>query len=191
MKPRECDNRAKQDGFSMIEAIVAIFVMTIGLIGTAAAVSYAIHFGSIARNVTIAKGMVVSGIEDIETLRNSRRLDFKQIANSGGVDNSGSTIAFAGFATGFQEISLNPGPDGVSGTADDLVDPGPDGAYGTGDDYTNPALVRSGYRREIVITDLSSSMKRVEIRIRYLGSGGRVGELNGVAYLNDDSRTTR
>lgn len=175
----------------MIEAIAAIFVMTIGLIGTAAALSYAIHYGSISRNVTTAKGLVVSTIEDIETLRNARRLGFRQIANTGFVDNTGATTNFNGFSTDFQDISLNPGPDGVSGTADDLTDPGPDGTFGTPDDFENPALVRSGYRRKIDITDLSVSMKRVEITIRYFGSGGRVGEINGVAYLNDESRTTR
>ncbi|MBK8809371.1 MAG: hypothetical protein IPN69_01380 [Acidobacteria bacterium] len=182
--------RNLQNGFSMIEAIAAIFVMTIGLIGTAAALSYAVHYGSISRNVTTAKGMIVSTIEEIETLRNSRRLSFRQIANVGSVENAGSTATFGGFATGFQDISLDPGPDGVSGTTDDLTDAGPDGTFGTGDDYTNPALVRSGYRREIAITNLSASLKRIEITIRYFGSGGRVGEINGVAYLNDETRTT-
>lgn len=175
----------------MIEAIAAIFVMTIGLIGTAAALSYAIHYGSISRNVTTAKGLVVSTIEDIETLRNARRLGFRQIANTGFVDNTGAITNFNGFTTDFQDVSLNPGPDGVSGTADDLTDPGPDGTFGTPDDFQNPAFARSGYRRKIDITDLSGSMKRVEITIRYFGSGGRVGEINGVAYLNDESRTTR
>lgn len=175
----------------MIEAIAAIFVMTIGLIGTAAALSYAVHYGSISRNVTTAKGMIVSTIEEIETLRNARRLNFAQIANTGSVDNAGSAVSFVGFDTGFQDISLNPGPDGVSGTADDLLEPGPDGTYGTGDDVVNAALVRSGYRRQITITSLSASLKRIEITIRYFGSGGRVGEIQGVAYLNDESRTTR
>jgi hypothetical protein len=174
----------------MIEAIAAVFVLTIGLIGTAAALSYAVHFGAISRNVTIAKGMVVSTIEEIETLRNSRRLNFRQISNVGTVDNAGSSLNFDGFAVGFQPMSLDPGPDGVSGTGDDLIDAGPDATYGTGDDFSNPALVRSGYQRRIEITTLSSSMRRVEITIRYMGSGGRVGEIGGVAYINDESRTT-
>ena len=44
----------EQNGFSLIEAVVAIFVMTIGLMGTAAALGYAIHYGTISRNVTTA-----------------------------------------------------------------------------------------------------------------------------------------
>jgi hypothetical protein len=181
----------KQNGFSLIEAVVAIFVMTVGLIGTAAALGYAIHYGSISRNVTGAKSIIFAQIEEIEALRNSRRLDFKQLANVGGVDNSSTPASFGGFSTGFKELSLNPGPDGVNGTDDDLRDKGPDGVYGTGDDFDNPELVRSGYSREISITNLSATMKKVEIKVRYLGSGGTVGEIAGVCYLNDEARLTR
>lgn len=181
----------KQDGFSLIEAVVAIFIMTVGLIGTAAALGYAIHYGSISRNVTSAKSIIFAQIEEIEALRNSRRLDFKQLANVGGVDNSNTPSSFTGFSTGFKELSLNPGPDGVNGTDDDLRDKGADGVYGTGDDFDNPELVRSGYSREITITNLSVSMKKVEIKVRYLGSGGTVGEIAGVCYLNDEARLTR
>ncbi len=180
-----------QDGFSLIEAVVAIFVMTVGLIGTAAALGYAIHYGTISRNVTSAKSIIFAQIEEIEALRNARRLDFKQIANVGGVDNTDSPAVFGGFSTGYKELSLNPGPDGVNGTDDDLIDDGADNTYGTADDFANPAFVRSGYTRQITVTNLSGSMKKVEIRVRYLGSGGAVGELAGVCYLNDEGRLTR
>lgn len=181
----------KQNGFSLVEAVVAIFIMTVGLIGTAAALGYAIHYGSISRNVTSAKSIIFAQIEEIEALRNSRRLDFKQIANVGGVNNTNTPAVFGGFSTGFKEMSLNPGPDGVNGTDDDLLDAGADGIYGTADDFNNPALVRSGYTRQITVTNLSSSMKKIEIRVRYFGSGGVVGEIAGVCYLNDESRLTR
>src|SRR6188472_351890 len=110
------------DGFSLIEAVVAIFIMTVGLIGTAAALGYAIDYGSISRDVTGAKSIIFAQIEEIEALRNSRRLDFKQIANAGAVDNTNAPATFSGFSTGFKELSLNPGPDGVNGTDDDLID---------------------------------------------------------------------
>lgn len=181
----------KQRGFTLVEAIVAIFIVTVGLIGTAAALSYAIHYGTISRNVTSAKSMIVTAIEEIETLRNSRRLDFKQIANVGEVDNRETPAVFDGFSTGFKEVSLNPGPDGVSGTDDDLRRAGPDGVFGTADDFDDPTLVRSGYTRQITITNLSGSMKKIEIKIKYFGTGGRIGELSGVAYLNDEARLTR
>ena len=181
----------KQHGFSLIEAVVAIFVMTVGLMGTAAALGYAIHYGTISRNVTAAKSIILSEIEEIETLRNARRLDFKQIANVGGVNNTDSAATFGGFSTGFRQLSLNPGPDGVNGTDDDLRDAGADGTFGTADDFENPAFVRSGFQRQITITNLSSSIKKIEVRVRYFGSGGKVGEIAGAFYLNDEGRLTR
>ncbi len=178
-------------GFTMVEAVIAIFILTIGLIGTAAALTFALEFGAISKNVTNGKLVVVSMIEEIESLRNSRRLDFKQIENDGKVDNKNSPNTFTGFSTGFQEVSLNPGPDGVNGTADDLTDPGADGKYGTGDDFSNPALVRSGYMRQVSITNLSPTIKKIEIKVKYFSIGGKVGEINGVCYLNDEFRITR
>ncbi len=82
----------------MVEAVCAIFVVTIGLIGTAAAITYALEFSAISRNVTSAKSIIVSTIEEIETLRNSRRLDFSQIANVGAVNNADATNTFGGFS---------------------------------------------------------------------------------------------
>ncbi len=183
--------RNGEEGFTMIEAVVAIFILTIGLIGTAAALTFALEFGAISKNVTKGKLVIVSTIEEIESLRNSRRLEYRQIENVGSVDNTGATNNFTGFSTGFQQVSLDPGPDGVNGTGDDLTDPGPDGTFGTGDDFTNPALVRSGYLRQIEITNISSTIKRIEIKVRYFSTGGKVGEISGVSYLNDEARITR
>lgn len=183
--------RKNEKGFSLVEAIVAILIITVALIGTAAAVTYALKFGAISRNVTNAKLIATGEIEEIDSLRNTRRLDFNQIANAGSVDNSSSVNTFTGFTTGFQQISLNPGPDGVDGTADDLHDPGADGKFGTGDDFDNAALVRSGYQRQITVTNLSTSLKKIEIKIRYFSSGGSIGELTAVSYLNDEVRITQ
>lgn len=184
-------NGKSEDGFTLVEAVVAIFIITIGLIGTAAAITYALEFSTVSRNVSSAKLVIVASIEEIESLRNSRRLDFKQIGNVGAVDNTNTPTRFNGFSTGFKDVSLNPGPDGVNGTDDDLRDFGADGTYGTADDFDNPAWVRSGYRRQITISSLSDTLKKIEIKVKYMSSNGKVGELTGVCYLNDEARTTR
>ncbi|HQU83277.1 MAG TPA: prepilin-type N-terminal cleavage/methylation domain-containing protein [Pyrinomonadaceae bacterium] len=184
--------REGEKGFSLIEAIVAIFILTIGLIGTAAAITYALEFSAISRNVTKAKLVVVASIEEVESMRNSRRLDFKQFANAGSVDNTGAPNQFMGFSNGFKQVSNNPGNDGVNGTDDDLsVAPGADGNYGTADDVVDPNLARNGFLREIVITNLSATLKKVVVRVQYTGSGGKVGEITGVSYLNDEARISR
>lgn len=184
--------RAGEAGFSLIEAIVAIFILTIGLIGTAAAITYALEFSAISRNVTKAKLVVVASIEEIESMRNARRLDFKQFANTGNVDNTGSPNQFLGFSSGFKQVSNAPGNDGVNGTDDDLsIAAGADGVFGTTDDITDPNLARHGYMREIVITNLSTTLKKVVVRVQYTGSGGKIGEITGVSYLNDEARVSR
>ena len=181
----------KEDGFTILEAVIAILILTIGLIGTAAAISYALQYSSISRNVTSAKSVIIAAIEEIETLRNAKRLEFKQIANEKEVNNTDTSINFTGFVKDFVTISLNPGPDGVNGTADDLRDPGADMTFGTKDDFDNPALIRGGYLRKITITNLSDTIKKIEIKVRYIGSGGKTGEITGVCYLNDEFRITK
>lgn len=178
-------------GFTLIEAVIAILVLTIGLMGTAAAITYALEFGSISRNVTSAKSMILASIEEVETLRNARRLNFRQISNVGAVDNAGAANAFGGFSTGFQPVSGEPGEDGVNGTGDDLIRAGADEVWGTADDFDDPSLVRSGYERKIEITNLSNSLKKIEVKIRYTGRAGKTGEIGGVCYLNDEDRITR
>ena len=180
-----------EQGFTLVEAVVAIFVITIGLIGTAAAITYALEFGTLSRNVSKAKSFIVSSIEEIETLRNARRLDFKQVANVGKVDNTDSANVFAGFSNGFKSVSTQPGPDNVYGTDDDFKNAGADKKYGTADDFDDPSNVRGGYYRQITVTSLSDSMKKVEVKVRYLGSSGKMGEITGVSYLNNEARVTR
>jgi Tfp pilus assembly protein PilV len=188
LKTKKSDS---EDGFSLVEAVVAIMILGVALIATAAAITYALQFSSISRSVTNGKLIAVSMIEEIDSLRNTRRLDFQQIANVGGVNNASSANTFNGFSTGFQEISLNPGPDGVNGTEDDLKDPGPDGKYSTADDFTNPALVKSGFMRQVTISSLNDNLKKIEVKVRYFTSTGGIGELTGVSYLNNEVRTTK
>lgn len=179
-------------GFTLIEVVVAIFVVTIGLIGAVAAITYALEFGSMSRNVTAAKSIIVGTVEEVETLRNARRLEFKQIANVGAVNNTNVANRFTGFTDGFQAVSTEPGADGVNGTDDDFTSRGGDGVFGTPDDVTGDlSLVRAGYDRQISITNLSNSLKKIEIRVQYVGRAGNVGEITGVCYLNDEVRITR
>lgn len=165
-----------ESGFTLVEAVIAIFILTIGLVGTAAAITYALQYGAISRNVTKAKLLVVASFEEIESLRNSRRLDFKQIANVGNVDNTSVANPFTGFSTGFREIPINPGADGV---------------YGSADDVTSAEESKRGFTRQITITSISSSIKKIEVKVRYPGNGNTMGEITGVSYLNDEARLTR
>lgn len=184
-KPVERDSEA---GFSLLELVVAITLLTVGLLAVAAAIGYAAVAANHGRAITNTKLLVVSILEQTETLRNSGHLTFGQIANVGAVDNTGSSRPFVGFPAGFQQVSTNPGPDGIFCTADDLVDAGIDGVFGTADDFVNPALAAIGITRKIEITSLSATLKKIEVTIDYPVKGGRK-QLSAISYLNDNSRS--
>jgi type II secretory pathway pseudopilin PulG len=176
----------REQGATLLELIAAVLILTIALLGAAAAISHAFRLNTMSRNATHAKMLGVSLLEQAENLRNTRRLTFGQIANAGAVNSTWAVNPFAGFANAFLPVSANPGPDGIFATNDDLQDAGPDGIFGTGDDFTNNALAEVGYARQITITNLSSSLKRVQVIIRYPGTANNTVELTCVGYLNDN-----
>ena len=162
-----------QAGFTLIESICAVAILTIGLIGTAAAITAAMKFTRIGRNITKAKTIALSQIEQIQSLRDSRRLTFKQIANVGAVNNAGSDLTFTGFATGFQPVSNNPGLDGIYGTADDLASP-PE---------------NFGYTRQVVISFPAPAivdLKQIVVTVNYPGADGQTYQISCTSYLNND-----
>lgn len=164
----------------MLEVIIAIVLLTVGLMGTAAAITYALQFSTLSKNLTSAKLSIIASIEEVESLRNTRRLEYKQIENVGKVDNTDSPNVFNGFSTGFKQISISPGTDEVNGTDDDLsTTPGVDGKWGTSYDLIDTSLARGGYSRQIAITNLpgGDSIKKVEVTVRYPASNGAIGEI--------------
>ena len=168
--------------------VAALLVLTIGLLSLAASIGYAVTVSNKGRNITNTKLVAVSILEQMETLRNTGQLTFGQIANVGAVDDSGAAFNFAGFPNGYQLLSRNPGPDGIFGTADDFINPGLDNVYGTGDDFTDTSLAVGGFSREIVISNLSPNLKRIQVTLRYPDGSSQLRSLVAVSYLNNDTR---
>jgi hypothetical protein len=166
----------------MLEMVIAMLILFIGLIATASAISYALSVGNRGRGVTNSKLLVVSILEQMETIRNTKQLTYAQIANTGNVDNTGATYAFAGFPTAAQPVSINPGPDGIFGTADDLLVLGAGGTY-----QTDPTLALPGYTRQITIVDLDSTIKKITVTLTYPGPAGDIQTLTASSYLNNDA----
>ncbi|MCU1265766.1 MAG: Type pilin N-term methylation site GFxxxE [Acidobacteria bacterium] len=159
-----------ENGFSLLEMVVAMFILTVGLLGVASAIGYALMASNSGRGLTNAKLLVVSSLEQMETLRNSGQLNFAEISNAQVVGSS-----FAGFPAEFLPVSTVPGADFVYGTLDD---PG----------RTDPALAVNGVTRQILITSLSPTLKRIQVTLQYSPNGGTTQQppLVGVSYLNDD-----
>ncbi|MGH9931458.1 MAG: type IV pilus modification PilV family protein [Pyrinomonadaceae bacterium] len=173
-------NRSDEGGFSLLEMLVATVIVTVGLLGVASAISYALLVSNRGRGVTNSKMLVVSILEQMETLRNTRELSFDEISNT---QQPGSAFTGFPYADGdFRPVSTVPGADGIFGTADDL-------RVGSVDDLT---LARPGVSRQIKITTFPSNpnLKKIQVTLRYSPTGGETRELVGISYLQDDSRGT-
>jgi prepilin-type N-terminal cleavage/methylation domain-containing protein len=153
-----------QRGFSLLEVMISMIVMTIGMMAVLLSFGTAIEATEWAQEDLIARHKALDALESIYTARNSQQLPFASINN----------VANGGVFVGGAQSLLCAGPDGILGTADDapctapdtgaacpggiecLVLPGPDGILGTADDETyslsnftrtiafNPVLLPSG-----------------------------------------------
>ena len=136
--------QSAEGGFTLLEVMIAIMVMTIGLLAVIATFATAISATASAQEDLVARHKALDAMESIYTARNSQQLPFASIQN----------IANGGVFKGGAQQLLCAGPDGLVGTADDvactapdtgaacpggvecLVLPGPDVVLGTADDVT-------------------------------------------------------
>ena len=173
----------KQSGFTLIETMIAVVVMTVGLLAVLAAFATAITATQSAQDDLIARHKAVEAMESIYTARNSQQIPFASINNtaSGGI-----------FATGARPL-LCAGPDGLMGTADDvgcttvagaacpfggvecMALPGSDGVLGTADDQI---MSLANFTRTITISQVllptgavDQNLMAVTITVRYTNAG--------------------
>ena len=153
--------RSLNQGFTLIETMIAIAVLSIGVLSLAAVFSEGILSIASSQSDLIAKEKAAEAIESVFTSRATGVLTWNQIRNvsDGGI-----------FKNGPQPL-LDPGNDGLINTADDdtskpdsIVTPGPDGLLGTSDDVVIPL---SNFTREISITDRGVNLRQIVVTIRY------------------------
>lgn len=174
---------ARQDGFTLIEVMISMVILTIGSLGLLGVFGLAVKAAQTSQQDMVARQLASEAIESIYTARNSSEVGWSQIAN---VSNGGI------FVNGFTNI-MCAGPDGIVGTGDDtscltaagttcpsggvkcLSEPGPDGVMGTADDVIVPL---SGYQRQILITPLLDgngnpiqTLSQVAVTIQYNVAG--------------------
>jgi prepilin-type N-terminal cleavage/methylation domain-containing protein len=104
----------RQIGFTLIETMIAIVVLSIGVLGLAAMLADGLAYMSMSEYDYIAQEKASEAIESIYTARNLGQ------ATWGTICNVGSTVCANGiFLTGAQTL-CDPGPDGIIDTADDF-----------------------------------------------------------------------
>ncbi len=164
--------RNGSDGFSTLEVLAAMFVVTIALTGLLALFGHAIATMTLMQDLLIAKQKSREALESIYTARNTSQITFDMIQNVS--DSPGI------FLDGYQPLK-RPNPisgsgDGLIGTADDgavetLTLPGADGLLNTGDDEvrTLTAFERKIQIDPILYADstVNPDVRKVLVSIRY------------------------
>jgi type IV pilus modification protein PilV len=169
MNPQNTSRTKRQRGFSMLEVLISMVVLTIGLVGLLSVFAVSLSTTQSAKQDQIAKQLASEAMESVFTARDTANVIFDQIQNVG----TGTGI----FAQGFQAI-YNAGNDGIIGTGDDALAgmqtmklPGPDGIMGTVDDIS---ISLANYRRQIAITPVLdatntpvSNLRQVTVTVQY------------------------
>jgi type II secretory pathway pseudopilin PulG len=159
-------NLSSSKGFSLAETVIAIGVLTTGVLGAAAVLAAGMQNLSSSPGDVIVTQKAAQAVEAVFSARDSHKLTWDQIRNTNATPTPGI------FLVGPQPLN-KAGADGLVNTADDAVAgvetvtlPGKDQALGTGDDWTYPL---STYTREIQITDVSgeADLRKVVVIVKY------------------------
>jgi prepilin-type N-terminal cleavage/methylation domain-containing protein len=169
----------RQRGFTLVECMISVAILTIGSIGLLGVFGLAVKASQTSQQDLLARQLASETMESIYTARNMAEINWTSIQN---VSNGGL------FVDGVQVIKCA-GPDGILDTADDtscltasgatcpnggiecLTDPGPDGILGTADDVI---VSLSDFQRQVLISPLLDSngnpiqtLRQVTITIFY------------------------
>jgi len=166
MKKKEFSHIGKkpgQQGFALLETLIAIVVLMIGLLAVLATFALAVGNTSSTQNDAIARQKAAEAVESIYTARQTSQLTFDKIQNVG----SGAGI----FTSGFTPMT-DPGPDGLDGTGDDVTAapirlPGPSGTILNN---SQDVLVNLGqFTRQIQIANIANNpnVRQITVTVRY------------------------
>lgn len=167
--------RKWQSGFTLVETMIAIAILSIGILTVIAAFGSAVTSTQNSEENLIAREKALQALESVYAARNDQQITFAQIAN----------ISNGGIFTDGPVQLLCAGPDGLVNTADDVncpasgpcsagpecvVLPGPDGILGTADDM---ALSLGAFKRTILITAVPGyqTLNQVVVTITYPQGG--------------------
>src|ERR1700674_17414 len=178
--------RNPQSGFTLLEAMIAIVILSFGILSLAAVYAQGIQVANMTQLGYIAEKKAEEAVETIFAARDSHLLLWTNIRNVTGSGGGNDGVFLVGpqpllaagpdglYGTADDDtktpdvVIMGPGPDLILGTADDVVimGPGPDMILGTADDVVMPLKNMS---RTIDISDVSgeSGLRQITITITY------------------------
>ena len=159
--------KSNEGGFTYLEVMVAIVILTIGITAQLSALSFSMLRAKETEGRNQARQIAASTLESIFAARD--------LGNSNGIDswdkiNETASDPDGIFITGWRPIRDNAGIDGIHGTADDACNADIDCTVGS---YTNDELPLAALSRKIEITDVTETgatlvrKKRIEVKVRY------------------------
>jgi type II secretory pathway pseudopilin PulG len=148
-----------QGGFSLVETIFAIGVLSVGALGMAGIFVSGLQKTASSPAELIATQKAAEAIESVFSARDSHSITWAQLRNqaNGGIFNNGP------------KPLTTDGRDGVVDTADDgpvetVTLPGVDQRLGTADDVT---ITLTNFTREIKIADISTDLRSITVTITF------------------------
>jgi prepilin-type N-terminal cleavage/methylation domain-containing protein len=164
-------DRPDQRGFSLIETMIAMGIVTVGVLGLAQVYVLSINNLMVSSDALIAREKARAALEVIHAARDADTVTWTQLSNVTPPPTGCSAAAVGGgiFLNGYQPLN-QPGPDGLVNTANAAPvmekAPGPDGRLGTTDD-----VPLGNYQRDIRFCDLASGLREITVTIRYTVAG--------------------
>jgi type II secretory pathway pseudopilin PulG len=162
-------SRCPQAGFTLLEAMIAIVILSFGILSLAAVYAQGIQVASMTQLDYIAEKKAEEAVETIFAARDSKLLTWTNIRNVTGLGGPNDGV----FLVGPRPL-LAAGPDGLYGTGDDdtatpdvvILGPGPDRILGTSDDVV---MSLSNMTRTITIADVpgESGLRQITITLTY------------------------
>ena len=187
MRNNTSSSRSSSAGFSLVETVVSIAILTTGVLGTLDVLTRGMMTLTSSSGDVVSTEKASEAIEGVFAARDSHKLTWSQIRNVHGASGSDGGV----FLDGPQSLR-DAGADGVVNTADDgaieqVVYPGPDQLIGTSDDVT---ITLSNYTREIQIRDVpneNGNLRSVTVIITYTAKTGQQRTYSVMTYISNYS----
>ena len=177
MKIPNIESHEGEKGFSYLDVLVAITILSVGILGLTGAVLYGLTRSYESEQKLFAKQIAQSTVESIFVARDIRRTTgvagWLQVGNVGNNPDPTTNQPSGIFVNNWHPIREDAGPDGVIGTSDDsCLGTSPCPSPGN---PSNASRVIPGYQRRIQIIDVADPerpneairRRQITVTVRY------------------------